>query len=56
MFLKTENPSEPYLLLIHFGYLDVILSFNDDKYRPSHKPNEETTYIYVELDHRLHIV
>ena len=32
-------------------YLDKILNLNDGTYKPSHKPNQETTYIHVEKDH-----
>ena len=37
-------------------YLDVTLSLDDATYRPSHKPNEETTYIHVESDHPPQII
>ena len=37
-------------------YLDVTLNLNDSTCRPFHKPNEETTYIHVESDHRPHII
>ena len=37
-------------------YLDVTLSLDDAAYRPSHKPNKETTYIHVESDHPPQII
>ena len=37
-------------------YLDVTLNLNDGTYRHFHKPNEETTYIYVESDHLPQII
>ena len=32
-------------------YLDKTLNLNDGTYKPSHKPNQKTTYIHVESDH-----
>ena len=37
-------------------YLDVTLNLNDGTYRPSHKPNEEATYIHVESDYPPQII
>lgn len=37
-------------------YLDVPLKLNDGRYRFFHKPNEETTRIYVEFNHPLQIL
>ena len=37
-------------------YLDVTLSLDDATYCPSHKPNEEATYIHVESDHPPQII
>ena len=37
-------------------YVDVTLSLDDATCRPSHNPNEETTYIHVESDHPLQII
>ena len=37
------------LKVVH--YLDKTLNLNDGTYKPSHKPNQKTTYIHVESDH-----
>ena len=36
-------------------YLDVTLNLNNGAYRPFHKLNEETTYIYVKSDYPAHL-
>ena len=37
-------------------YLDETLNLNDGTYQPSHKANQETTYIHVESDHPRQII
>ena len=37
-------------------YLDVTFNLNDGTCRLFHKPNEETTYIYVKSDHLPQII
>ena len=33
------------------NYLDVTFNLNDGFYRPYRKPNDETNYIHIQLDH-----
>ena len=33
------------------NYLDITLNLNDSLYRPYTKPNEETNYLHISLDH-----
>ena len=33
------------------NYLDITLNLNDSLYRPYTKPNEETNYLHINLDH-----
>ena len=37
-------------------YLDETLNLNDGRYQPSHKANQETTYIHVGSDHPRQII
>ena len=33
------------------NYVDVTLNLNDSLYHPYTKPNEETNYLHINLDH-----